>query len=299
VTLTAPTGGTVSGTVPLKATATDDSGLAGVTFLVDGTPVGSEDTSSPFEVQWASTSVANGTHKITARARDSANQTTTSSEVTVTVSNVAPPVTGLVLAFGFEETAGTTANDSSTAKNNGTISGATSNASGKYGRALSFDGTNDKVDVPDAASLDLTTGMTLEAWVKPTTNVGWRTAILKERGTNDLLYALYTSNGSKPRTENFTGVENTAAGTTALPLNAWSHIASTYDGANLRFYVNGTLVTTKATTGAMPNTANPLRIGGNAIWGEYFSGLIDEVRVYNRALTATEITADMNAKVVP
>ena len=140
--------------------------------------------------------------------------------------------------------------------------------------------------------------MTLEAWVKPTTNVGWRTAILKERGTNDLLYALYSSNGSKPRTENFTGVENTAAGTAALPLNAWSHLASTYDGTNLRFYVNGALVTTKVTTGAMPNTANPLRIGGNAIWGEYFSGLIDEVRVYNRALNATELTADMNAKVV-
>ena len=299
VTLTAPTAGaTVSGTVALKATATDDVGVAGVTFLVDGTPVGAEDTSSPYEVQWASTGVGNGTHKITARARDTANQTTTSSEVTVTVSNSTPPVTGLVLAFGFEETAGTTASDSSTAKNNGTINGATSNASGKYGRALSFDGTNDRVDVPDAATLDLTTGMTLEAWVKPTTNVGWRTVILKERGS-DLLYALYSSNGSKPRAENFSGVENTAAGTTALPLNAWSHVAATYDGTSLRFYLNGALVTTKTTSGAMPNTTNPLRIGGNAVWGEYFSGLIDEVRIYNRALNEAELKADMNAKVVP
>jgi len=300
VSLTAPSAGTVSGTLPLKATASDDAGVAGVTFLVDGAVVGSEDTSAPYEVQWASTGVANGSHKISARARDSANQTTTSAEVTVTVSNSGPPPpTGLVLAFGFEETAGTTANDSSTAKNNGTINGATSNATGKFGRALSFDGSNDRVDVPDAASLDLTTGMTLEAWVKPTTNVGWRTVLLKERGTNDLLYALYSSNGSKPRTENFTTAENTAAGTAALPLNAWSHLAATYDGTNLRFYVNGALVTTKATSGAMPNTANPLRIGGNAIWGEYFSGLIDEVRVYNRALSAAEITADMSAKVVP
>ena len=298
--LTAPSAGTVSGPVTLKATATDDVGVAGVQFLVDGVPVGSEDTGSPFEIQWASTGVANGTHKIAARARDSANQTTTSSEVTVTVSNSAPPPpTSLVLAFGFEETSGNTANDTSTAKNNGTISGAVSSTGGKFGRALSFDGVNDKVDVPDAASLDLTTGMTLEAWVKPTSNVGWRTAILKERGTNDLVYALYTSNGSKPRTENFTSVENTAAGTAALPLNAWSYLASTYDGTNLRFYLNGVLVTTKASSGAMPNTANPLRIGGNAIWGEYFAGLIDEVRVYNRALSPTEITADMNAKVVP
>ncbi len=297
-TLTAPSAGTVSGTVALKATATDDVGVAGVQFLVDGSPVGSEDTSSPYEFSWASTGVANGTHKIAARARDTANQTTTSTEVSVTVSNSTPPVTGLVLAFGFEETAGTTANDSSTAKNNGTINGPTGTASGKFGRALSFDGTNDRVDVPDANTLDLTTGMTLEAWVKPTTNVGWRTAILKERGS-DLLYALYTSNGSKPRTENFTGTENTAAGTTALPLNAWSHIASTYDGTNLRFYLNGTLAATKATTGAMPNTANPLRIGGNAVWGEYFAGLIDEVRIYNRALSETELKADMGVAVVP
>jgi hypothetical protein len=121
---------------------------------------------------------------------------------------------------------------------------------------------------------------------------------MKERGT-DLLYALYASNGSKPRTETFTSVENTAAGTAALPLSAWSHLAATYDGTNLRFYVNGALITTKATTGAMPNTANPLRIGGNAVWGEYFSGLIDEVRVYNRALTEAELKADMGAAIVP
>jgi hypothetical protein len=49
----------------------------------------------------------------------------------------------------------------------------------------------------------------------------------------------------------------------------------------------------------MPNTANPLRIGGNAVWGEYFSGLIDEVRVYNRTLTEAELKADMAAAVVP
>ncbi|HEX6154024.1 MAG TPA: LamG-like jellyroll fold domain-containing protein [Solirubrobacterales bacterium] len=301
VAVTSPTpGSTVAGAVTLKATAADDVGVAGVQFLVDGVAFGAEDTVAPYEISWPSTGVANGEHKISARARDTAGKTTTSSEVAVTVNNSAPPPpSGLVLAFGFEETTGTTATDGSAAKNNGTLNGATRTASGKYGRALSFDGVNDRVDVPDAASLDLSTGMTLEAWVRPTTNAGWRTAIIKERGTAGLLYALYTSNGSKPRTENFTGTDNAAAGTAALPLNAWSHIAATYDGTTLRFFVNGTQAGSKATTGAMPNTASPLRIGGNAIWGEYFSGLIDEVRVYSRALTAAEITADMNAKVVP
>ncbi|HKO38760.1 MAG TPA: LamG domain-containing protein, partial [Solirubrobacterales bacterium] len=175
----------------------------------------------------------------------------------------------------------------------------TSTASGKFGRALSFDGVNDRVDVPDAASLDLTTGMTLEAWVRPTTNSGWRTAILKEMGSEDLAYALYASDGAKPRGEIRTTAYNTAAGTTGLALNAWSHIASTYDGKNQRFYLNGTQVKVTTVTGSLPNTANPLRIGGNILWGEYFAGLIDEVRVYNRALTAAEIASDMNAKVVP
>ena len=80
-------------------------------------------------------------------------------------------------------------------------------------------------------------------------------------------------------------------------MNAWTHLASTYDGTTLRLFVNGTQVATKAATGAMPNTANPLRIGGNAVWGEYFAGLIDEVRIYNRALSAVEIGGDMNAAV--
>ncbi len=296
VAVTAPAAGTVSGTVTLKATASDAVGVSGVQFLVDGTPFGAEDASAPYEIQWPSASVANGSHKISARARDAANNTTTSSEVTVTVSNTVS--SGLVLAYGFEETSGTLAADASPAKNNGTVNGATSTASGRFGRALSFDGVNDRVDVPDAASLDLTGAMTLEAWVRPTTNAGWRTALLKERGAN-LVYALYASNGARPTTENFSAAENAAAGPSALALNAWTHLASTFDGSALRLYVNGTQVASKAASGVMPNTANPLRIGGNAVWGEYFSGLIDEVRVYNRALSAVEIVADMNAPANP
>ena len=71
----------------------------------------------------------------------------------------------------------------------------------------------------------------------------------------------------------------------------------TYDGANLRFYVNGTLVGTQAVTGNITTSAQALRIGGNAVWGEFFAGLIDDVRIYNRALTPAEITADMNGPV--
>ena len=95
--------------------------------------------------------------------------------------------------YGFNESAGTTAADSSGTGNTGTISGAAWSTSGKYGAALSFDGVNDWVTVADANSLDLTTAMTLEAWVQPTAINGWETVILKET-TGELAYSLYGDN---------------------------------------------------------------------------------------------------------
>ena len=86
---------------------------------------------------------------------------------------------------------------------------------------------------------------------------------------------------------------------TAIALNTWTHLATTYDGANQRLYINGVLVATKAQTGAIAAANQPLRIGGNNVSGEFFQGLIDEVRIYNRALSAAEITADMTTPVVP
>jgi hypothetical protein len=72
-------------------------------------------------------------------------------------------------------------------------------------------------------------------------------------------------------------------------------VAATYNGSSLVLYVNGTQVATRALSGSFITSANPLHIGGNAVWGEYFAGAIDEVRVYNTALTAAQIQADMNA----
>jgi hypothetical protein len=80
-------------------------------------------------------------------------------------------------------------------------------------------------------------------------------------------------------------------------VNTWTHLASTYDGATLRLYLNGSQVASTATTGNIEVSGGVLRIGGNAIWGEYFSGLIDEVRIYNRALTPAQIQTDMNTPI--
>ena len=82
-----------------------------------------------------------------------------------------------------------------------------------------------------------------------------------------------------------------------LSLNTWSHLASTYDGAMLRVYLNGALVASAARSGSILTSANPLQIGGDSIYGQYFQGLIDEVRVYNVPLTQAQIQADMSTPV--
>ncbi len=88
VSLTAPAdGATLSGTTTLTSTATDASGIAGVQFLLDGSPLGAEDTSAPYSLAWDSTTVANGSHMLAARARDGAGNTATSTAATVTVAN--------------------------------------------------------------------------------------------------------------------------------------------------------------------------------------------------------------------
>ena len=205
---------------------------------------------------------------------------------------------GLVAGYGFEESAGAGVADVSAAGNDGTLSGAARTASGRFGRALSFDGVDDSVSVPDADSLDLARGMTLEAWVKPSAlGSVWRSVILKEQ-PGDIVYGLYahTSAGIPVGQSSIGGYEE-VFGDSALPLDTWSHLAMTYDGATQRLYVGGLLAATRTVSGAMSASKGALKIGGNAIWGEWFHGVIDEVRVYDRALSAAEVRSDMDTAV--
>jgi hypothetical protein len=91
------------------------------------------------------------------------------------------------------------------------------------------------------------------------------------------------------------GSEVRVPGAASLPLSTWTHLATTYDGVTLRLYVNGSLVGSRDIAGGIHTSSSPLRLGGNAIWGEYFGGRLDEVRIYNRALSQTEIQAGMTS----
>ena len=204
---------------------------------------------------------------------------------------------GLVAAYGFNEGSSVQVTDASGQGNTGTISSATWAPAGRFGAALSFNGTSSWVTVADAASVRLTTGMTIEAWVNPASSTGWRSVVLKETG-GGLAYALYAANNaSLPAGYIHTSTDVGLNGTTATPLNSWTHLAFTYDGAAMRMFVNGAQVSTRAVTGSVSVASGALRIGGNSVWGEYFRGLIDEVRIYNRPLNAGEIQADMSTPI--
>jgi glucose/arabinose dehydrogenase len=202
-----------------------------------------------------------------------------------------------VAAYSFDEGAGTTVADASGNGNTGTLAGATWTGSGKINGALSFNGTSSRVDVPNAASLQLTTAMTLEAWVNPTTITSkWRDVIYKGKD-NYFLEASSTNAGKPVGAGIIGGVSSKAFGTAPLATNTWTHLATTYDGAALKLYVNGNLVRTTAVTGTLATSASPLQIGGDSIFGQYFAGTIDEIRIYNAALIQAQIQTDMTTAI--
>ena len=211
-----------------------------------------------------------------------------------------PPVTpALVAAYGFNETSGSTFADASGHGLTGTrMGGTTQVTTAKYGRALSFNGRTAYATVPDNNRLDLK-AMTVEAWVRPSVLAGdARTVVFKGRGSGGSNYSLYAANGNGVAAgAAFNGAERRAVGASALPLLAWSHLATTYDGSALRLYVNGTLVRTTATTGSLTVGSGPLTFGGNSLWGQWFQGQIDDVRIYDGALSQTAIAKDMAASI--
>jgi chitodextrinase len=207
-------------------------------------------------------------------------------------------IPGLVAAYSFDEGAGTTVLDRA-GTNTGTIQGTVAwTTQGKNGGALTFNGTDNRVSIPASPSLNATNGLTLEAWVYPTaTQSGWRAVVQKETDAW-FLHASHDGGALRPAAGGTYGGNGDLVGSTsAIPLNTWTHLAQTYDGSTLQLYVNGVVVASKARTGALQTTTSPMWIGGNNPYGEYFTGRIDDVRVYDRALSVSEITSDMNTSV--
>ncbi len=202
-----------------------------------------------------------------------------------------------VAAYSFDAGEGTVAEDLF-GEHDGTIEGATWFDNGRYGKALSFDGADDCVTVADSPELQLTEEFTLQAWVKPQGEVKSDPIIFKET-EGFFSYFLGLGLASSGKVEAYIGEEEEdhtlVVSPQPLAAHVWAHVALTYDGAHMRLYLNGGLVDITATgIGNMPSSG-PLQVGCADVFNEHFQGLIDEPRIYNRALGAGEVAADMGS----
>ena len=197
---------------------------------------------------------------------------------------------GLVACWHFDENSGTTTGDSSGNGNDGTVNGA-GWTTGRCGSALSFNGTNNYVEVPDDNSLHISDEITIEAWIKPTDTAQWRTIISKFVGSRKDIY-LFIYAGKLgvaldgPKSSDWRP-------DVPISTDTWTHVAVTYDGSYLKLFKNGAESASKGASGilSLATNTNSLYIGKNTMWGEYFKGTIDEVRVYGRGLSPEEIRA--------
>ena len=157
-----------------------------------------------------------------------------------------------------------------------------------------FNGTNAKVTIPDSASLHLTTAMTLEAWVNPAASTpAWRDVLYKG-DDNYYLEGASPSGAPGRRRRPRRRRRRDAVGSSRAAGGAWTISQRRMTAATLRLYMNGDQVASGPHRARSRPRSNPLQIGGDGLYGQYFNGMIDEARIYDTALTATQIQADMS-----
>jgi PKD repeat protein len=197
--------------------------------------------------------------------------------------------------------------------NNGSLQGTVSFGTGESGQAFNFDGTSGHIRIADSISLDLTNALSIDAWIFPSAITNdfptivskWDAVVVNQRSyalvldVNRKVIFRLSPDGLEP------GFPSNLLGTVisnlSVPLNEWTHVAGTYDGQALSIYINGILDNqANYTQGAFSGT-NDFAIGalvGGMASGQsvkQFAGSIDEVDLFNRALTASEIQIIFNA----
>jgi hypothetical protein len=184
--------------------------------------------------------------------------------------------------------------DASGNGNDATLTGlnpASAWATGRTGGALKCDGSGAAL-VNDSASLDgITAGVTVSAWVnRLSATIGFTAVLSRETGTTNGQYYWLGVSGDKAE---FYGLSGVLSNTT-VPIGTWTHLAATHDGTTARIYINGSQVTSqnssnvfKADTSRLTICGNQNDAGGTIM--ERWNGLVDDLQLYNRVLTATEI----------
>jgi hypothetical protein len=203
---------------------------------------------------------------------------------------------GLVGHWKLDETSGTTATDSTLNLNHGTYTGGvTLSVPGPFPNvgdvAAEFDGVDDYVTIPDNSTLKPTSALSVTGWVR---GDAWGTGtdvdvILRKGDANPNNWQLAIADGKAALyldDSDGGGVRST----TTLSTGQWCHVAATWDGTQIKIYVNGALETTQARSGTISTDTRPIYLGGRS-GADLFDGGLDDVRIYNRALSAEEIAA--------
>ncbi len=280
-------------TITVSGTASDNVALSKVEVKVgSGTWQLASGTTS-----WNTTvNLASGSNTIYARAIDASGNIKETS-ITVTYNSAQ---SDLIAYWNFNESTGTIASDSSGNANNGIINGATW-TTGKLGSALQFDGVNDYVNVPDSNSLDAST-FTFESWIKNNIN---DSNILHNRIASKKINWDDTDGWSIE----INGINSGGAGEITvlgsgrsfnriqvLPAwdKNWHHLVVVFSGSTAFIYLDGVYKGVSNINNVVSNNVS-ISIGRLGAGSNFFNGIIDEVKIYNQALSAEEIMAEYQA----
>ena len=215
---------------------------------------------------------------------------------------------GLVAGYAFNEGSGTTAADASGSGLTGTLTNGAAWGTGRNAGAVLLDGVDDFVELGNPALLQLTGSMTVSAWVNSAAFPVDDAAIVSKRASGEVGYQLDTTVDRGPRTISFK-LTNSSGGTmfrygaTTLQANTWYFVTGVYDAATsaLHVYLNGQLedgTLLGTVTATQQNSSANVNIGRRPTGNSFnFNGRIDDVRIYGRALTQTEIQADMSTPI--
>ncbi len=165
---------------------------------------------------------------------------------------------------------------------------------------LHFDGVNDNVSVTVNPSLNISSAITIETWIKPTKASGVQDIVCKARSGADNGYILRTISGWANIDfwlfMNGFGWRRLSVPFGSSKLGQWHHIAATYDGKVMRVYIDGVQGGQLTFTGSIITNNNPLTIGNQTGYNSFFGGALDETRIWNRALSQCEIAQHMNCE---
>ncbi len=261
-----------------------------VSYLVTSNPANGSLSGTAPNLVYSPDSGFTGTDGFTYQVSDG-NGDSASATVTITVNAASSnPSAGLVGEWQFDEGSGSTTADSSGYGDNGALESATW-TSGKFGDALFFDGVHSYVGVGTSAALEVTSGVSVCAWIKlanPSANAYMRIASKKDVWNSTAGYALSFNPGKHLVEMLGSGTTSASASGVALDGN-WHHLCGTIDGGIGHLYVDGTDVTTSSAVTPLAADSTPLEIGRDPGGSSPFYGTIDAVRIYNRALSASEV----------